>query len=308
MARTPNTQNEGSQPEELTYGEVYQKVGDIPADGTTWILPKEDYRRSCYMWIVPNGEIAIPGRPLYGFPTDGEMMTSDLGFLKKDVLSDFGVFAVSGVSDLKEYARRRESGQWPLEMAKLEGQLAVEEQAQAQAQSQKTMATAPTATTTKSAPSAATPAFDWSNVGEMTVNFQLYRIKAHGMYCDQIASEWTRLPLFKFQEVIDAMIPSFTRCYEHMGDTADIMQAVRVIREDGFQWLKDNGAGAYGEQLEALANGTGDPVEFAIPSSTFTGSYGMPLNNGSAFILDATTCTLLCTIESIGMNPPQANA
>ena len=96
----------------ITYGTLYQHVSDMPDDKVVYVLPKEDYRDACYMWQVPNGEVVIPGRPLYRMPTTKAVMTNAFGFMPSDQCADFGVLAISDCSDWMGYAMQREAGNW----------------------------------------------------------------------------------------------------------------------------------------------------------------------------------------------------
>ena len=96
----------------ITYGTLYQHVSDMPDDKVVYVLPKEDYRDACYMWQVPNGEVVIPGVPLYRMPTTKAVMTNAFGFMPSDQCADFGVLALSDCSDWMGYAMQREAGNW----------------------------------------------------------------------------------------------------------------------------------------------------------------------------------------------------
>ena len=138
----------------ITYTKAFQKVSDLPSDGMAWLLPKDDYQNACYVWQVPNGEVVIPGSPLYRMPCRQSVLTSDFGFMPSDTFEDFGVFAVSDCSDWQAYAQKREAGQWKEEEEKIEQML----------QNAVPIAPAPT-------PAETNPTWDWSKVTQLNLHF-----------------------------------------------------------------------------------------------------------------------------------------
>ena len=126
MARTRstgqnNTPSPAPAPALSPYGTVYKKVSDIPDDqAIAWILPKDDYRGACFMWPVPNGEVVIPGNPLFRMPSTLPVLLSAFGFLPEDQFEDFGVVAVSYCTDWSEYVAKRNGGLWGEELAAIE--------------------------------------------------------------------------------------------------------------------------------------------------------------------------------------------
>lgn len=132
----------------ISYGTLYKTVGDVPEEGISYILPKDDYRHACYMWETPNYGVVIPGEPSYKMPVNRAMLAA-FGFLDTDTLND--VLIVSDCSDWKSYVKGRASGQW-LEMQKKILQQAVP------------IAPAPS-------PSATSPAWDWSKVTTLSLRF-----------------------------------------------------------------------------------------------------------------------------------------
>ena len=159
MAKKPSPKNSedalmAAAGDGITYTKAYQKVSDLPSDGMAWLLPKDDYRNACYVWQVPNGEVTIPGSPLYRMPCRQSVLTSDFGFMPSDTFEDFGVFAVSDCSDWQAYAQKREKGEWKEEEEKIEQLL----------QDAVPVAPAPT-------PSAVHPSWDWSKVSQLNLHF-----------------------------------------------------------------------------------------------------------------------------------------
>ena len=110
----------------IEYGTPCKKVSDMSETDITWILPKADYRNACYMWMVPNGEIVIPGKNLYRMPTTQKVMTTFYGFMPEDTLEDFGVFGVPTCSDWEAYVAKRQAGEWAQEESAIQQLIASE--------------------------------------------------------------------------------------------------------------------------------------------------------------------------------------
>lgn len=102
---------------QITYGSVYQTIGDVPDEGGAYILPLEDVKDETYVWITPECEVEVPGTPLYRFACDRSQLTEDFGFKTTASFSASGVIAISACSDWTEYAKRREEGGWEQEKA-----------------------------------------------------------------------------------------------------------------------------------------------------------------------------------------------
>ena len=95
-----------------SWGNVYKTPGDMPVGKQIYILPKKDYVDACYVWAVPNGEVIIPGSPLYRLPSEKTILNDAFGFEDEDSLEDFGVLAVDSCSDWKKYVKERSAGNW----------------------------------------------------------------------------------------------------------------------------------------------------------------------------------------------------
>lgn len=106
---------------QITYGSVYQTIGDVPDEGVAYILPLEDVKDETYVWITPECEVEVPGMPLYRFACDRSQLTGDFGFKLSASFSASGVIAISACSDWTEYAKRREEGGWEQEKAAILG-------------------------------------------------------------------------------------------------------------------------------------------------------------------------------------------
>ena len=102
---------------QITYGSVYETIGDVPDEGVAYILPIEDVKDETYVWITPECEVEVPGMPLYRFACDKAQLTEDFGFKTTASFSSSGVIAISACSDWTEYAKRREEGGWEQEKA-----------------------------------------------------------------------------------------------------------------------------------------------------------------------------------------------
>lgn len=141
-----------------SWGNVYKTPGDMPVGKQIYILPKKDYVDACYVWAVPNGEVIIPGSPLYRLPSEKTILNSAFGFEDGDELEDFGVLAVDSCSDWKKYVEGRSNGNWQ-EIQKQILQSAVP------------IAPAPSS-------SATSPTWDWRKVTEL--NLQIIPRKKDG--------------------------------------------------------------------------------------------------------------------------------
>ena len=102
---------------QITYGSVYQTIGDVPEEGVAYILPLEDVKDETYVWITPECEVEVPGMPLYRLACDKAQLAGDFGFKASSSFSASGVIAISACSDWEAYAERREEGQWEQEKA-----------------------------------------------------------------------------------------------------------------------------------------------------------------------------------------------
>ena len=137
---------------QITYGSVYQTIGDVPDEGVAYILPLEDVKDETYVWITPECAVEVPGTPLYRFACDRSQLTEDFGFKTAASFSSSGVIAISACSDWTEYAKRREEGGWEQEKAAILGGNATTSSSTAQSTS------APTATGTASTTASQTTA------------------------------------------------------------------------------------------------------------------------------------------------------
>lgn len=121
----------------------------MPEGKRIYILPKQDYADACYVWNVPNGEVIIPGAPLYRLPSEKAILNSDFGFEDGDQLEDFGVLAVDSCADWKSYAKGRSEGNW------------------AEIQKQILQSAVPVPIAPAPSPSTTSPTWDWSKVTQL---------------------------------------------------------------------------------------------------------------------------------------------